>query len=88
MALSSRLAKLAMFLSQFDVVFVPQKAMKDQALANFLAAHPILDDFPIDDDQPDEEVFHHYGGQFYMANVFWWRLPKIRSRCKSHVCHT
>lgn len=57
MALSSRLAKLAMFLSQFDVVFVPQKAMKDQALANFLAAHPILDDFPIDDDLPDEEVF-------------------------------
>jgi hypothetical protein len=31
--------------------------MKGQALANFLAAHPICDDFPIDDDLPDEEVF-------------------------------
>ena len=36
---------------------VPQKAMKGQALANFLAAHPIPNDFPIDDDLPDEEVF-------------------------------
>jgi hypothetical protein len=45
-----------MFLSQFDIVFVPQKAVKGQALANFLAAHPIPDDFPIDDDLPDEVV--------------------------------
>ena len=57
MTLSGRLAKWAMFLSQFDIVFVPQKAVKSQALANFLAAHPIPDDFPIDDDLPDEEVF-------------------------------
>jgi hypothetical protein len=57
MTLSGRLAKWVMFLSQFDIVFVPQKAIKGQALANFLAAHPILDDFPIDDDLPDEVVF-------------------------------
>ena len=57
MVLSGRLAKWAMFLSQFDIKFVPQKAMKGQALANFLATHPIPDDFPIDDDLPDEEVF-------------------------------
>ena len=57
MVLSGRLAKWAMFLSQFDIKFVPQKAMKGQALANFLATHPIPDDFPTDDDLPDEEVF-------------------------------
>ena len=38
-------------------MFVPQKAIKGQALANFLAAHPTPDDFPIDDDLPDEVVF-------------------------------
>lgn len=54
--LSGRLAKWAMLLSQFDIVFVPQKAVKGQALANFLAAHPIPDEFRIDDDLPDEEV--------------------------------
>jgi hypothetical protein len=57
MTLLGRMAKWAMFLSQFDIVFIPQKAVKGQALANFLAAHPIPDDFPIDDDLPDEEVF-------------------------------
>jgi hypothetical protein len=57
MTLSGRLAKWAMLLSQFDIVFVPQKAVKGQALANFLAAHPIPDHFPIDDDLPDEAVF-------------------------------
>jgi hypothetical protein len=36
-----------MFLSQFDIVFVPQKAVKGQALANFLAAHPFLMTFPL-----------------------------------------
>jgi ribonuclease HI len=56
MTLSGRLSKWAMFLSKFHIVFVPQKAVKGQALANFLAAHPIPDDFPIDDDLPDEEV--------------------------------
>jgi hypothetical protein len=57
MMLSGRMAKWAMILSQFDIVFIPQKAMKGQALANFLAAHPIPDDLPIDDDLSDEEVF-------------------------------
>jgi hypothetical protein len=57
MTLFGRLAKWEMFLSQFNIMFIPQKVVKGQALANFLAAHPIPDDFPIDDDLPDEEVF-------------------------------
>ena len=57
MVLSGRLAKWAMLLSQFDITYIPQKAVKGQALANFLAAHPIPDDFPIDDDLPNEDVF-------------------------------
>ena len=39
MTLFGRLSKWAMFLSQFDIVFVPQKAIKGQALANFLPEH-------------------------------------------------
>jgi hypothetical protein len=53
MSLLGRMAKWAMFLSQFGIMFIPQKTIKGQALANFLHAHPILDDFPIDDDLPD-----------------------------------
>ena len=43
---------------EFDITFVPQKAIKGQALAEFLAAHPIPDDSPLVTDLPDEEVFN------------------------------
>jgi len=36
---------------------VPQKAIKGQALADFLANHPILDEWELNDDLPGEEVF-------------------------------
>jgi len=38
--LNSRLANWAILLSQYDLTFVPQKTVKGQALADFLAAHP------------------------------------------------
>jgi hypothetical protein len=45
MVFSGRLAKWAMLLSQFDTKYVPQKAVKGDALDNFLAANPIPDDW-------------------------------------------
>jgi len=36
-SLNSRSAKWAILLSQYDMLFVPQKAVKSQALAEFLA---------------------------------------------------
>lgn len=41
----------------FEIIYVPQKAVKGQALADFLAAHPIPDNPPLSDNLPDEEVF-------------------------------
>ncbi|KAM2485847.1 hypothetical protein ACFX1W_037986 [Malus domestica] len=40
------------------IIYVPAKAIKGQALADFLADHPIPADWKISDDLPDEEVFH------------------------------
>ncbi|XP_062093762.1 uncharacterized protein LOC133799779 [Humulus lupulus] len=46
-----------MILSEFEINFVPQKkAIKGQALVDFLAAHPILDNMEMYEDLPDEEV--------------------------------
>lgn len=42
---------------EFNITFVPQKAMKGQALVEFLAAHPVPDDLPLITGLPDEEVF-------------------------------
>jgi ribonuclease HI len=52
-----RLGKWALLMMEFDLTFVPQKVIKGQALAEFLAAHPVLDDSPLITDLPDEEVF-------------------------------
>ncbi|XP_074298547.1 uncharacterized protein LOC141629445 [Silene latifolia] len=41
LVLSGRLAKWAMLLKQYDLVFVPQKVVKGQAIADFFADHPI-----------------------------------------------
>lgn len=38
---------------ELDILYVPQKAIKGQALA----AHPVPDDSPLNTDLPDEEVF-------------------------------
>ena len=40
------------------IVYVPQKAMKGQTLADFLANHPIPSDWELCEDLPDEEVFY------------------------------
>jgi hypothetical protein len=42
---------------EYDITYVPQKAIKGQALADFLAAHPLPDDSPLVVELPDEEVF-------------------------------
>ncbi|XP_062099929.1 uncharacterized protein LOC133805791 [Humulus lupulus] len=55
--LSGRLAKWSMILSEFEINFVLQKAIKGQVLADFLAAHPILNNMELREDLPEEEVF-------------------------------
>jgi len=55
--LNGRLAKWAMILNQYDLIYVRQKAVKGQALANFLADYPIPDNWEINDDFPGEDVF-------------------------------
>jgi hypothetical protein len=56
-ALMGRLGKWAIIMMEFDITYVPQKAIKGQALADFLVAHPILDNSPLVVDLPDEDVF-------------------------------
>ena len=55
--LSGRLAKWSTILSEFEINFVPQKAIKGQALTDFLAENPIPDDMELREGLPDEEVF-------------------------------
>ncbi|KAG9458357.1 hypothetical protein H6P81_002865 [Aristolochia fimbriata] len=56
--LSGRLAKWALLLSEFEINFIPRKAIKGQGLANFLADHPIPVEWEVNESLPDEEVFY------------------------------
>jgi RNase H-like domain found in reverse transcriptase/Reverse transcriptase-like len=56
--LTDRLAKWTIILTEFDITYTPQKAIKGQALADFLAAHPIQDDSPLKCDFSNEEILH------------------------------
>lgn len=55
--LAGRLGKWALLMMEFDITYVPQKAVNRQALAEFLAAHPVPDDSPLITELPDEDVF-------------------------------
>ncbi|KAI5342998.1 hypothetical protein L3X38_010874 [Prunus dulcis] len=52
-----RLAKWALLLNQYEIIYTSAKAVKGQAVADFLADHPIPADWEISDDLSDEQVF-------------------------------
>ena len=54
--LSGRLAKWALLLSEFDITYLPSRAVKGQAIADFLAAHPIPDNMEMECDLPDDQA--------------------------------
>ena len=51
--MSGWLAKWAVAFQEFEIMYVSQKVIKGQALANFLADHPIPADWELSDDFPD-----------------------------------
>ncbi|KAK4388288.1 hypothetical protein Sango_2435400 [Sesamum angolense] len=54
--LSDRLARWYLQLQQFEITYVPQKAVKGQVLADFLADHPMPAECELSDELPDEDV--------------------------------
>jgi len=53
-SLNGRLAKWAMLLSQYEMQILPQKAVKGQVVAHFLAEHPNPRMTKLYEDLPDE----------------------------------
>ncbi|KAL5977910.1 hypothetical protein ACLOJK_036933 [Asimina triloba] len=51
-----QLAKWSLLLAKFDILYIPRKAVKGKALANFLTAHAAKEDVPLNDDLLDEEL--------------------------------
>ncbi|KAM1094244.1 hypothetical protein ACFX2B_009150 [Malus domestica] len=58
LVLTERLTKWALLLNQYEIIYIPAKAVKRQVLADFIADHPILAEWKISNDLPDGEVFY------------------------------
>ncbi|XP_030940238.1 uncharacterized protein LOC115965196 [Quercus lobata] len=56
--ISGHIAWWAVLLQQYDLAYVPQKAVKGQVLVDFLADYPVPSDWEFSDDFPDEDVFY------------------------------
>ncbi|XP_015089729.1 uncharacterized protein LOC107032662 [Solanum pennellii] len=56
LVLSDRLARWYLQFQQFEILYIPQKSVKGQALVYFLADHPIPNDWELTDECPDEDV--------------------------------
>ena len=54
-ALTGRLMRWLVLLTEFDIQYVSQKSIKGSIVSDHLALLPISEDRPIDDDFPDEE---------------------------------
>ncbi|XP_058106881.1 uncharacterized protein LOC131250613 [Magnolia sinica] len=54
--LSGRLAKSMLLLSEYTITYELAKAVKGKVVADFLAAHPVMDNENNNDDFPDEQV--------------------------------
>nr|XP_027083543.1 uncharacterized protein LOC113705834 [Coffea arabica] len=72
---TGRLTKWQMILSKFDIVFISQKAVKGQAIADHLAENPNDDDYqPLHTYFPDEEVLLVGAAKDMSERCPKWRL--------------
>eukprot|EP00256_Glycine_max_P058084 XP_014626093.1 uncharacterized protein LOC106796964 [Glycine max] len=55
-ALTGPIARWQVLLSEFDIVYVTQKAVKGSALADYLAQQPLQDYRPMHPEFPDEDI--------------------------------
>jgi len=55
-SLNSILANWVILLSQYDMTFIPKKAINGQDLADFLATHPLPETSKLDKDILDEVI--------------------------------
>jgi len=81
-SLNSRLAKWALLLSQYDMLFVPQKAVKGQALAEFLVTHPVPESSKLHEDIPGEVFESNITSEDEVWQIFFDGASRIGPKGK------
>ncbi|XP_012477711.1 uncharacterized protein LOC105793338 [Gossypium raimondii] len=72
--LNGRMAKWQILLSEFDIVYVSQKAIKGSAIADFLASRALEDYEPLNFDFPNEDLMYVASTEKCPQRDHVWRL--------------
>ncbi|KAK8549098.1 hypothetical protein V6N12_061996 [Hibiscus sabdariffa] len=70
-ALSGRLARWQMLLSEFDILYVSRKAIKGSVIADFLASRAADDYEPLNYDFPDEDLMNVFSSEESSTKRSW-----------------
>jgi len=73
-ALTGRIARWQMLLSEFDISYVTQKAIKGSTLAEFLAHQPVNDYQPMQLEFPDEDIMALFATEESTEDERKWTL--------------
>ncbi|XP_012482848.2 uncharacterized protein LOC105797411 [Gossypium raimondii] len=73
-ALNGRMARWQILLSEFDIVYVNQKAAKGSAIADFLASRALEDYEPLNFDFPNEDLMYVATIEKYFQEGGPWKL--------------
>jgi len=73
-ALTGRIARCQMLLSEYDILYVTQKAIKGSALADFLVHQPVEDYQPMLPDFPNEDISALFHADEYNHDLNTWTL--------------
>lgn len=69
--LNGRLENWLLLLSPYDIHFVPHREVKGQAIANFLAEHPILENSKLHNSITDEVTQANLVDEEYIWQLFF-----------------
>ncbi|KAG8500352.1 hypothetical protein CXB51_004142 [Gossypium anomalum] len=73
-ALNGRMARWQILLSEFDIVYVNQKAVKESAIADFLASRALEDYEPLNFNFPNEDLMYVAIAEGDMPEDHSWKL--------------
>ncbi|RDX67369.1 Retrovirus-related Pol polyprotein from transposon 17.6, partial [Mucuna pruriens] len=71
-ALTGRIARWKMALTEFDIVYTTHKAIKGRAVVDHLAYHPLPDYQPLSHEFPDEDIMTISGARTYQDEWLMW----------------
>ena len=85
--LSGWLARWGLLLTEYEIIYIPQKVIRGQAFADFLANHLIPVAWEISDDLPNEDIFYVESFSFVddvlrWVSMLWW------NNCECCICLT